>query len=518
MKYKNRKIKIELSKKMRFLYKINTMLKKIIKLIPDSLINTDRIINCIDYRNYTFWKQWWLIIIAYISIITSFLKLMDYIGYDLLKNAINKIVTDINLLTDNSIANYAEKIFKFISESSIQDWLKIIFTVSSIKNLLWLISTLIVFGYLIQKARGIKNGYKVLKVNKKPMRLINNTEYNVIKPPDGKFESKNYEIVNKIQEICFYSKELNEKLQTKTSNSKIIFDEDKKKKVKKFIKKHFKKLKVFLDYKYIECQRYNKIFQNDYKLCLSKDIDVNLNKVYCHVLGYYDTYLTNLTVGHSLHDSVDNETVSELKYFPILKINNSVKLREISSDNLNNEIGVSTIGITSDNFVVFWIQNEKALSSVNFIVPTGSGSCDYSDIQKENGDMDFIKTIIYAMERELIEESTGEKSMKKRNDYIEKTQLLGYFRWLTKAGKPEFVGVTKLKIPCNSLMCNYKEVREDYEKTAIKINSSKEFQNILNEQLKINYLSVPLRYNIEVLLKYIDDDPDRIIPFLELGE
>jgi len=447
-------------------FKIGEFYSKLLKLLPD------KVRNHIDYRIYIAKHQPILTIVFFASAIASLYQIVD-------------------LIFENSIFQITHT--KLISNAKF--WM--------------LISPIIVT--IIIKIIGIIKGYQIFRIEKRVLNMIDKNDYEILKV--SKFEEEEHQKeTDKIEGIeiekdCYYSETLNIALQN-TEKCEFVFFKSKRKKVKKYIKSHFNFLKVFLDYQYMISKKHDKIFHNETKICLSRDFDKELKKVYYHHLGYFDTYLTNLTAGKTLEDGITGKKLSSMDTF--IK---SDKLTGISADDYNNEIGISTIGITEDNYIVFWIQNSRALSSENLIVPTGSGSCDYYD----DIDNDFIRTIKNAMERELLEESLTKFDKKGRSKYIEGTLLLGYFRWIKKAGKPEFVGITKLKLSYVELESNNKEVRKSKELEPEEFTNLDDLKKILIKQIKNKRTSIPLRYNIKVLLKYIKDNPEKIREFLKIG-
>lgn len=76
----------------------------------------------------------------------------------------------------------------------------------------------------------------------------------------------------------------------------------------------------------------------------------------------------------------------------------------------------------------------------------GSGSIDFKDYSKLKT---FNQTIKDAMTRELKEENSLNKT-----DFSAETKILGFFRWIKRGGKPEFVGITKIS-------CDYTDLEPD---------------------------------------------------------
>ncbi|MEV6345995.1 hypothetical protein [Actinoplanes sp. NPDC051851] len=115
-------------------------------------------------------------------------------------------------------------------------------------------------------------------------------------------------------------------------------------------------------------------------------------------------------------------------------------LETLKESSLANVIGASTLAFAEDNLAVLVRQSSNSLSSGLLWAP-GSGSMDLRDVRS----LRFVRSqplaaIIRAtMERELTEEASLQP------DEIMWTEINGYFRWVNKGGKPEYVGVTRLQ-------------------------------------------------------------------------
>lgn len=279
------------------------------------------------------------------------------------------------------------------------------------------------------------------------------------------------------------------------------------KNIKKFIKDNKNELIPFLKWQYRNSMFYGKGFFNEKKFCLSK----NLSKesiVSCHRGTYYDTFLTNQICGKKLSSNKDNRLIANAaEFFPFNKtINGQMILKDITSSMMNNEIGVSTLGITRDNYFVLWTQNRTAQSSNGLIVPTGSGSCDWDDAE----DNSFNATIERAMQRELWEES-GKYNLSNSYEDIGDTKIIGFFRWIIKGGKPEFVGITKLNVDLTSF---YEDKKEVYDRKEIYITSFEELGNIIHEIKTMGNISVPLYMTLYCLEKYYVQQPEELRKFI----
>lgn len=286
-------------------------------------------------------------------------------------------------------------------------------------------------------------------------------------------------------DYVMYSKQINQYL-INHQDLKIEENKAKEQQVKTFIRANKERLLPFLTWQYRISKFYGKLFFNDQKLCLSEDITMNEQTIKCHKGGYYDTFLTNQICGKHIQSTNDDTVIVDATNdFPIEKKGNHICLLEVTKSEMNNEIGISTIGITSDNYMVFWKQNVQAQSSEGLLVPTGSGSCDWIDLAANRN---FHQTLTGAMQRELCEESMG------KGNYLEigDTYLIGFFRWTIKGGKPEFVGVTKMNISYTEIQGNKKEV---YKGKAVRVDSKEELVKQIDEMFK-EKLSTPLYMNL----------------------
>ncbi|WP_270180279.1 hypothetical protein [Alkalihalobacillus sp. CinArs1] len=313
-------------------------------------------------------------------------------------------------------------------------------------------------------------------------------------------------------DFTFQSKKVNKMLWESTFA--IERNPIKKKKIKQKLIREKEDLLPFFNLHFNRSISDNKHFFNQQKLCLSSDISTNENKVFCHKGSYYDTFLTNHVCTKALYKKGDDLIYKDgAKYFPFEVYDNKFRLKEIKYSTINNEIGVSTLGFTSDNYLVLWKQNEHAQSSSNLFVPTGSGSSDWSDFEQSS----FNKALINGMERELVEES-GLKTDSKVELF--ETKILGYFRWVKRAGKPEFTGLTKINALYSDLNPDELEVRESRTQHRWQIQSINDLQELIIKLKNVpdynELLSVPLYMCLTQLEEKMNEDPEEIKLFLEI--
>lgn len=264
-----------------------------------------------------------------------------------------------------------------------------------------------------------------------------------------------------------------------------------------FLKKHWRDSK----YRYV-------YFYNEKKLCLAKSLRENQTVYFCEG-RYYNTYLTNQIHFKKLTGDRIEPWFSPL-YHRYLDTIPSVSVSPMS-----DEIGVSSLGITKNGYLVIVTQGLKANSSNGLLVPTGSGSADWTDYDNEG--KDFYQTIINATNRELSEE-LGLKLVK---DSSIRTKVIGYFRWLNRGGKPEFVSISFLDMDEDQIYPELKELKDqsgirqlvcfDFgEKRICGDNIEKELAKFLN----CPECSFPLFMNINIFLEYYHNYPGDFEKFL----
>jgi len=193
-------------------------------------------------------------------------------------------------------------------------------------------------------------------------------------------------------------------------------------------------------------------FSNDSKICLAEDILVGIEECHYFIGTYFDSYCTNefCTKLLGTNDPISEPVAYGLNTFPAI---NRI-LKPIATSSMNNHIGISTLAITSDRFIQLWRQGEKTQVSRGKIVATGSGSLDDDDFASST---ELLETVSNGMSRELREESS-QQGYQFADDPVLETRVTGYFRWVKRGGKPEFVGVTRLRIPRSELYPNITEV------------------------------------------------------------
>lgn len=288
----------------------------------------------------------------------------------------------------------------------------------------------------------------------------------------------------KIEKV-FFSHKINRYIQMTPLT--ISLSNKKKEKIRRYIEKHKEILLQYLNYYFFASVKLQRAFTNDEKFCMSADLSLHTHTVICHTGGYYDSFLTNQISGTTLViQDKKHTTISTEEVFPAgIDEENNKYLSDISSSPMNHHIGASTIGFSKDRKLIIWTQGSTNQFGNGLLIPTGSGSANASDITGT----DFQASVKRAMERELHEESTSKKN--KNKNYT--TLLLGFYRWVSRGGKPEFVGITKLPENAEVYRPNIKEVTT--RKTGEHIFPVQTFDNLpkaIRDIRKSGQLSVPL--------------------------
>lgn len=322
------------------------------------------------------------------------------------------------------------------------------------------------------------------------------------------------------QESIIYSKDINRYI---WKNDLIIeIDLIKEKKIKKFIKKNRNIITPFFQYKYYNSKRHNQLFFNESKLSMSSDINPKNNHINFYKSNYYHSFLTN-EISTSTLQRIEDATViyDASNFYPcehkkIGKDNNYVTyLQPLDKSQMSNHVGISTLAVTKDNYLVIRKQGVSTQQNINKYVPTGSGSADWSDIRNNS----LHDTLEFAMNRELWEENGG-KALKVSMDQFGETKVLGFFRWLQRGGKPEFVGITKVDFSLNQLTpdnTEFVDITNKGDSDTFYLDSIEDIPKTIEEIQSMDSLSVPLQMCLVVLLDYYRESKKELEVFLGLG-
>ena len=213
---------------------------------------------------------------------------------------------------------------------------------------------------------------------------------------------------------------------------------------------------------------YYKVFQpsltkNEKKFRISSLLKKGCTSIQLSKVGYFDALVTNEAYrsilyqrpfGSNLTHNVN--VVSDLrKYYPYDQVESELHLKELDSKIAAGHVGISTLVISKDNYPIFFEQAKWNDQMAGTLVVSGSGSVNFSDIKKSQSDslLDIIK---YSMAREFCEE--GSQQLEYIKNLAKNTIIIGYFRWIDRCGKPEFLGLTKSDKTKEEITADYEEV------------------------------------------------------------
>lgn len=245
-------------------------------------------------------------------------------------------------------------------------------------------------------------------------------------------------------------------------------------------------------------------FFNERKLCQASEIIQSGSCAYVRVSKgcYYNSFLTNDIYTAALSDQEGTRIHPPLNAstYPIKKLDESV---------FSNHMGVTTLAVSSDNYVMILRHNNKTAISANKLAGSGSGSVDFTDWHQST-DTDLREIIIRTAHRELYEEA-GFKELEKQGIKID-SKVIGMFRNLERGGKPDYCLVTYIDADHFVLQDAFKAEKNEV------VNNS-QFVQIANadgqydltklaELLhdKQNSVSISLYMNFYFLEKYLGKD------------
>lgn len=236
-------------------------------------------------------------------------------------------------------------------------------------------------------------------------------------------------------------------------------------------------------------------FVDESKFCLGDDPVPGMAELEVFRSGYFHSVLTNEMAARILESRGSNPAplFAGAQMYPFT----DERIPDIKGSNMANHVGISTLAVTRDGQLLVWNQDGRAQHSRNQLAPTGSGSCDWKDFEATRGAGEgntLMQVVLRAMERELREES----SLHGVADARITSRVLGYFRWMNRGGKPEFVGISRVDAPARTLQPNAAEVNapsgRGYD-LAYPAGDAGELARSLRRILESPQVSLPLAMN-----------------------
>lgn len=216
-------------------------------------------------------------------------------------------------------------------------------------------------------------------------------------------------------------------------------------------------------------------------------------------VGYYDAMVSNQCVAMELRErpwgtDQDGTSAAELRdLFPLVQeVADGDAVRRLAAygqgAEFANSVGVSTLVVSRDGYPVFFHQKGHNIEGADKLTVLGSGSADFADIEDAKaalfleGGAYLLDVAKFGMVREAMEEgSVIHKGLNRteRNERIKagvlNTRILGFFRWVSRAGKPEFIGVTRLDLPLKDIKPDNVEVARLEQDQPIQLHRMSDF-------------------------------------------
>lgn len=152
---------------------------------------------------------------------------------------------------------------------------------------------------------------------------------------------------------------------------------------------------------------------------------------------YFDALATNYLERNAVYRTSDGGRVVVRGID--LTVDDGGAVYSLAESKAANIIGVSTIATTRDGFLLVQRQGMANKSEPGKLVPSGSGSLDFSDIRRAVHPTQLQSIALFGMERELHEETGIPYSCMQ-------SRLTGFARWVDHGAKPEFFGWTELSL------------------------------------------------------------------------
>ncbi len=180
-------------------------------------------------------------------------------------------------------------------------------------------------------------------------------------------------------------------------------------------------------------------------------------------------------------------------YFPVTEEmidgREGVRFKPDFYKEVSGHIGITTLLVTENRRVVMLHQGSNKAIGSHTVSLGGSGSMSYSDLDLAGSTNDLREALAYGMARELCEETGMEKWFA---DVRRNTMVTGFFRWIDRCGKPEFVGITRAEdVPFSKDRAIDGDEVVKYDEIPVTLNTLTDFHRVL-AWLRDNNVNVSL--------------------------
>lgn len=226
--------------------------------------------------------------------------------------------------------------------------------------------------------------------------------------------------------------------------------------------------------------------------------------------SFFASRCTNNSVLKTIEDTRSKTSTPVFDGWKSL-VESSGHIRSLESNDMSNEIGVSTLAFTSDGDLLLIKQGPQNHRNSGNLVPSGSGSLDWKDVIRAGPSPTLIDVVLHGSERELREECGVP-------DHVAvQSHILGFFRDSIRGGKPEFLSISKIECTVRELLDvhstegGYTSHREDLhfgglsttvdDATALRKLRTFLLDHVLNaEFVQNNQTSPQLSYQLSLLI------------------
>lgn len=240
---------------------------------------------------------------------------------------------------------------------------------------------------------------------------------------------------------------------------------------------------------------------------LIADWPVSLRKSY-----YFDALLTAEAFrSRVFRNNIDGEreVYTDLSsYFPVYKERidgqDSVRFVNDFHEQVSGHIGITALLLTENRRVAMLFQGSGKAIGSRSVSLGGSGSLDYNDMERATNPEDLRDIVLQGMAREAAEE-TG--MIEWECDIRGNIMLTGFFRWIDRCGKPEFVGIVR---SCSIPFAEKQAIDGDevigFEEIPVTVNSMDDFIEVMryvrDQEINLSLSSLMALYRMVVVARY----------------
>lgn len=171
---------------------------------------------------------------------------------------------------------------------------------------------------------------------------------------------------------------------------------------------------------------------------------------------------------------------------------------------VSGHIGITTLLVTENRRVVMLHQGSTKAIGSHTVTLGGSGSMGWSDMEDADDPDDLRTAVAYGMAREMCEETGMEKHFA---EVCRNTMVTGFFRWVDRCGKPEFVGLTRAEdVPFSRRQAIDGDEVVKYDEIPVTLNTLGDFHKVMawikDNKINVSLSSLMALYRLTVIADY----------------